>query len=557
MGNTPSELSPRQRMINMMYIVLTALLALNVSKELLTAFITVNKGLKETNQNFARKTRILYNDMDKQYELDSVKVHEYYQKTQKAKRLTKDMVGYIDHLKNILVSYCETGDTTEFKTTWENKEERKITDEWKDVPVAHLEMRRNYDKPTQILVPKGDANAKKGYGYDLKQKIEQYKKDMRNIFNKEEDRKRLNLGLNTDSVYSRIEEATRSWQTYNFYSAILAADVVFLNKLVAEIRNAEANVVSRLLSKISLTDFKFDRVEAKVIPNKSYVMQGEKYKADIFVAAISETQQPEVYVLEGADTSATKKEILNKGKRVDSVHKGMTKYIVSPNNLGERQYAGVVKMRVPGKQDKYNRYRFTSNYIVAKPTAVISATKVNVFYIGVKNPVEVSAPGIANSRLSVTASNASVSGSAGKYKITPHSDAREVIVRANASQKEGSGSKFMGKMKYRVKRLPDPQIKIANRGSGETIRKIALLNQRLIAKLNALFDVKYKVISFKMEVTIGGNTYGERTTGNELSQKMKGLVKRLGRGDNVRFRNITVMGPDGKRNVEGIFYKIK
>lgn len=554
-ANSPGSLSPRQRMINMMYLVLTALLALNVSREILTAFITVNEGLEETNKNFTRKTNLLYNEMDKQYSLDSAKVQKYYNKTQEAKKLTSDMVGYIDHLKNVLVAYTEKKDTTDFKITWETKNDEDTTTMAKNVPVAELGSKDTYDLPTNLLVPDGDSNPKNGYGYKLKKRIDRYKKDMKSLFEEKKARDQLTLGMSTDSVYSRLDGKYLTWQTYNFYHAILAADMVMLNKIVAEIRNAEADVVSKLLSMISVTDFKFDRVEAKVIPKSNYVLQGEKYEADIFVAAVSETQQPDVYVLEGADT-ASRKKIIQEGKKVDTSYSGMTKYIINPSSLGEKSYTGVVKMRVPGTKDQYNYYPFSSDYIVAQPTAVISATKVNVLYIGVENPVKVSVPGVANSRLGVTASNARISGSRGEYMITPTAGAREVVVSASASKEDG-GSRSMGQMKFRVKRLPDPEIKIANRSSGETIRKISLLNQPLIARLDALFDVSYRVVSFKMEVTIGGNTYPKRTNGNKLSPDMKSLVQRLSRGDNVRISNITVAGPDGQRIVDGIYYKIR
>ncbi|MCF8331484.1 MAG: hypothetical protein K9H84_03445 [Bacteroidales bacterium] len=562
-GNSIGALSPRQRMINMMYLVLTALLALNVSKEILNAFIVVNKGLEKTNENFSRKTQLLYGQMSNQMTLDSLKVHKYYYKSLKAKEYSTEMVDYINHLKNVLVAYTENADTsgTDWQiTTWEDENEKEVSGQWFEKPVSMLKNRDSYDAPTHLMVPDGDSKPKKGYGYKLKQKIEQYKADMQSIFDDMDNKSQLNLGLNTDDVYSHIEGREVTWQTYNFYHSILPADLVMLNKIIAEIRNAEADVVSRLLSAITLSDFKFDDVEAKVIPKGSYIISGEEYEADIFVAAISKTQQPDVYVLEGADTSATRNQILENGKKVvDTSYNGMTKYIAKPGGLGEKSYAGIVKMRKPGTTgddpDNFKFYPFNSSYIVAEPTAVISATQVNVLYRGVDNPVEVSAPGVAAANLSVTASNAGVSGGSGRYMLRPGSGPK-TKVRVSARQDDGS-SKFMGEMEFRVKRLPDPEVVIAGKSSGDRISKNALRRSRLFPKLDALFNVRYQVVQFTMDVTVGPNTQSFNTTGDRLSAQMKNIVNSLNRGSTVAFKNIRVRGPDGTRPIPGVFFTIQ
>ncbi|MFO8054535.1 MAG: gliding motility protein GldM [Bacteroidales bacterium] len=558
-GNSLSDLTPRQRMINMMYLVLTALLALNVSKEVLNAFVTVNKGLVETNKNFRQKTNMLYDQMDLELRLDSAKVIEHYKKTQEAKQIAQDMVDYIENLQNVLIAYVEDGDTTELTTTWEDHEGNEVSGEWREKPLGLLGSRDNYQKPTEILVPKGDQNPEKGYGYKLKMRIEKFKEDMRNLFEKEEVRDRLSLGLSTEDVYSQIEEDHRTWQTYNFYYAILAADVLTLNKIIAEVRNAETDVVNSILSQISVTDFKFDRVEAHVIPESNYVMSGQEYEARILVAAISETQQPEVYILEGTDTASEEK-ILNEGVKIDddsAAFDGMTRYMVSPTGLGEKSYTGIVKMRVPGTEDEYNYYPFSSSYIVAEPTAVISATKVNVLYRGVDNPVEVSAAGVATANLSVSASNATIrSAGGGRYNVQP-GQGNTTTIRVTARQDDGS-TRHMGEMEYRVRNLPDPQLVLAGKNSGEDIRRNELKNSRLFPSMqDALFDVQYRVTRFTLSVTVGQNVQRFNAQGDRLTGEMKNIVDRLPRGANVGFSNITVAGPDGTRPINGIFFTLQ
>ncbi|MGM0647619.1 MAG: GldM family protein [Bacteroidota bacterium] len=561
-GNSPGALSPRQRMINMMYLVLTAMLALNVSKEILNAFIVVNEGLEKTNENFSKKTELLYNQMNNQWQLDSAKVDKFYRKSLEIEKESQELVDYINKLKNILIARTEKADTTGSDwetTTWEDEDGQEHEALWREVPVSKLKSRDNYDTPTLLMVPDGDIQPEKGYGYKLKMRIENYKKSILDILDDEEISGDISLGLSTENQYSHIENKELTWQTYNFYHSILAADLVMFNKIIAEVRNAEADAVNRLLSSISISDFKFDEVEAKVVPSSNYIISGEDYSADIFVAAISSTQQPDVYVLEGADTSATRNEILENGTRIDSSHNGMTKYIVKPGGLGDKSYAGVVKMRIPGttgeKPEDFNYYPFNSSYIVAEPTAVISATAVNVLYRGVANPVEVSAPGVAAARLSVTASNASVSGGNGSYNLKPGNGGTSVV-RVSARQDDG-GSKFMGEMEFRVRRLPDPEIVVSGKKSGDKIAKNILTRSRLYPKLDALFNVQYQVVRFSMDVTVGQNTQTFNASGDRLSDQMQNIVSRLNRGSTVAFKNITVRGPDGTRPIPGVFFTIQ
>lgn len=563
-GNSIFSLSPRQRMINMMYLVLTAMLALNVSKEVLNAFVSVNKGLEETNKNFSSKTEMLYNKMDQQMALDSAKVKKYYDKRKKVENMSQDMVDYIHHLQNTLIEFTETGDTTKkSKTSWINKEGEKVEGEWREMPASILENKNNYDKPTNLMVPNGDSQPQKGYGYKLKKRIEEYKSNMRQIFDDIDTTKYqgdLSLGLNTDDVYNRFEGKEVTWQTYNFYHSILVADLVMFNKIIAEVRNAEADVVNRLLSMISITDFKFDDVQAKVVPKSNYIISGDEYKADIFVAAISKTKQPDVYVLEGVDT-ASRERILEEGKLVkDTAYDGLTEYIAEPGGTGEKEFSGVIKMRKPGRTgdqpEDFSYYPFNSSYMVGEPTAVISPTKVNVLYRGVENPVEVSVPGFSASEINVTATNASVSGGRGEYMLQP-GQGNKTVVNVTAEQEDGS-TRSMGEMEFRVKKLPDPEIMIAGKNSGKTIRKVELRNSRLFPSMgDALFDVSYEVTRFTMTVTVGRNTQSFDTKGDRLSDEMKQIVGNLQRGANVSFKNIQVKGPDGTRPISGVFYTVQ
>lgn len=561
-GNSLSALSPRQRMINMMYLVLTALLALNVSVEVLEAFVTVNRGLEETNRNFTRKTQVLYNQLHQELTFDSLRVVDQYEKAQEAKELTEDMVSYVEHLKNVLIAFSEGEDTTNLETTWRDNEGNRVTGMWSEKPLAMLKSRDSYIRATRIMAPGGDENPERGYGYNLKRRIDQFRGDLENIFDPEEEQdiiESLNLGLNTDDIYSHLAESYRSWQTFNFYKAILAANVVTLNRIIAEIRNAEAEVVGAIMSQIRVTDFTFDRVEAYVIPESNYIMSGQEYEAQILVAAMSETQTPEVYILEGVDT-ASHEQILSEGTRISDTATvgGVTRYRTRPGGLGERTYAGLIRLQKAGtpgdKPEDFNLYSFSSSYMVAQPAATIAATAVNVFYRGVDNPLEVSAPGVAAANLSVSASNASISGSAGSYNVRP-GQGHTSTINVSARMPDGS-TRAMGSMEFRVRNLPRPTLQMAGKSSGDNITATELTRARLFPRQDALIEANYSVTGFQMSVTVGNRTQSYNATGDRLTQEMQNMVNNLPRGSVVRFSNIRARGPDGSIPLDGIFFNM-
>ena len=274
--------TPRQKMIAMMYLVLTALLALNVSREILSAFLVVNESMETTNKQFSAKVDEVYSDFEKQYTINPNKVEEYWNKAKEVRNLSSEMVKYIDGLKANVISITE-----------------RIPLEAADtIRLQYVQKKDNFDAPTNYFI---GSDTKKGEAETLLLKIAEYKQQLLKMIS-EKDREGFELGLKTDGEYKDRDGNDESWERHHFFHTILAADITILNKLIAEVYNAETNVVNYLYSSISAEDFKFDQVSAKVIPNSNYVFQGDKYRAEILVAAYDTKQNPEVYVLEGSDT---------------------------------------------------------------------------------------------------------------------------------------------------------------------------------------------------------------------------------------------------------------
>jgi len=392
------EETPRQKMIAMMYLVYTALLALNVSVEILNAFTTVNEGLVITNENYEKKSESLYSEFEAKLAVDKVKVTPFYNKAIKAKKYSQDLINYIKDVRASIVVICEygvklgdfSGNTYKLSDADRNTKEYKIAD---TLNLNNATFKKDdYDKPMEILLP--SSNAEGGAGTEIKKRINQYKKDMLNLLDPK-DREDIHLGMPTEDAYNEHAGQIQNWETNTFYRSVVVADIVMLNRMINEIYNAETAIVTKLIGKISAKDFKFDKIGAKVIPVSNYILQGEKYSADIFVAAYSTTQVPSVLIKTNADTLL--KGDYENAFKIDTAYEGVVKYEVDAGSIGEHKYAGVINIKSPDGTVK--PYHFKSEYIVAKPSITVSATKMNVFYIGVDNPVSISVPGVASDKI--------------------------------------------------------------------------------------------------------------------------------------------------------------
>ncbi len=523
--------TPRQKMIAMMYLVLTALLALNVSKEILDAFLVVNDSIDTTNEKFERKIDETYAKFQQQYELNQEKVGDEWEEALRVKKLTNSMINYVDSLKYQVIAYTEGIPLQEAKV----------------IELVNVAKKDNYDAPTHFFV---GSDTKRGAAEDLKDSINVYRERMLKFIDEDErDIFDNRFGLRTDGDYKNANGKSLGWVDYNFYHTILAADVTILNKIKAEIFNTESDVINYLYSSITEEDFKFSGLSAKVIPKSSYVFKGDEYQAEILVAAIDETQNPVVYVLQNADTM-TREQIPNAEKIVGE--KGSAKLVLPASTEGTKKYAGLIEMTNPYGDKNY--YHFKQNYIVARPSATISPTKMNVFYRGVDNPVAISASGKADSQLDMQITEGKLVRTDTGYIVRDlPPEAYETTIKVYAED-EGS-KKFMGEQLFRVKRLPDPIARVIGASDEKISVKVLLANPFLICTLPDYVDFEYdfKVTSFTMFIPQGGGYFvTEKSESQMFTDKMKSQIQGLKKNDIIVFRDIKVRGPEGPRKIESI-----
>lgn len=523
------KLSPRQKMIGMMYLVLTALLALNVSKEIINAFVTINDSLEVTVKNLTGKNTQAYQAFDKQMQNDPAKTKPFKEKADKIRVESDNLNKYVETLKEELIRKTE-----------------QLEPSAKMIEVKEIAQKDNYDVPTTYMC--GEKNDGKGAkAEELKNKIITYKKNIINILDASDRGKytaRLDGLFNTadptpETNKEMYNEGKRTWEMLNFYHTPVVATIALLTKIQSDVKNAESELVSHLLSSINANDFKFDTLTPRVIAPSSYMIEGQEYSSEIFLAAMSSTSDPEITV------GGSKLEVNN----------GVGTYKVRASGVGEKKYAGLIKIKKP--DNTYQDFKFESSYIVAKPSSSVAADKMNVIYIGVDNPITISVPGVPDEKVKVSAAGVELVAAPGQAK--GHYIARakgqpgKAVIKVTA---DFNGKPMqMGEFEFRLKRIPDPVAKVGGKKDGNIPKSALAAQQGIIPTMEGFdFELYPKVLSFKMSRYGKGRDPIEKSSeSGALTGDMKQVIEQARAGDKILFEYINVSMPDGtKRQVNSI-----
>lgn len=521
MGATNCPETPRQRMISMMYLVYTAMLALNVSAEILQAFVTVGDSMEVTNKLLLGKAESTYIMFENSYKQDPGKVGENWAKAQEVRAKTKEIINYIDNIKYELFVAVEG-------TPGGVKEAKRLLDaKGFDAVVKKDE----YSTPTNYFL-EGSEDGSKGKAIELRKKIETYQKDMLTYASGSFKNALKNMQIKTEGSFKNASGQTLNWQMYNFFHTITLADMVLLNKFKSEIQNAELDLVNHLYSAVSADDFKFNTVIAKVIPKSTYIIQGGQYEAEVFVAAYDSRSE-----LTG--------EVRGQQYVGDS---GMLKLKFGAGAIGPQKYNGTLYVK---KESGAVPYDFQGEYFVAAPSATISPTKMNVLYIGVENPISVSVPGANSKDVNVSATGAGISLRKikdGEYVATVKSQGKASI---NVTANMGGKNMNMGTMDFRCKVIPKPTAMVGTYTGGRIPKESLLTQGGLRVSMEGFdFPVTYNVTSFTMAFNTGGDAQAPiQATGSQFTAEMKAKLAKLRRGNKVYIENIRAKGPDGEKAV--------
>lgn len=495
-------------MIGMMYLVLTALLALNVSVEILNAFLVVNESMETTNRTFSSKTSDYYSSFEKQYKNDPVKVGPYWENAKKARVLSDELKAYLNNVKYEAIS----------------RSEKIPLDSAKVRPLYTIGTKDKYDETTVYFIG-NSVDGSKGKAGEMRQKISKFKEELLNLV-EPADRANIKVGLDLVGPFYDADHKPQNWEMHNFYHTILAADVTILNKLVAEVQNAELDVVTHLKSKIGATDFKIDQVGATVVPKSQYVFMGENYEAEVFVTAM-DTKQEFTANIGGMRTSEN----------------GVIKVTLPATSPGPKTVTGQVMYKSPTGEVKPYEVKF--DYIVAPPSLSVSATKMNVFYIGVDNPVSISAGGVSPDQINASITNGTITRSGAEWVVRPSTPGKATVA---VNAKLGDRMKSMGGVEYRVKNVPDPVAYIANSSGGPVSKDMVMAAGGIIPRMPADFEfnLNFIITSFKFSGNRKGDIIDYGGNGNVLTSQMKEFIRGARRGEKIILEDIYAKGPDGK-----------
>jgi gliding motility-associated protein gldM len=509
MGSNNNRLSPRQKMINLMYIVLTAMLALNVSSDVLNGFTQVEDGLKRTNNNVEQRNAAILGTLEAFAAQNPDKGKRWYDKATEVRHITDLLYTQIDSLKQEIVRKADGS----------------------DADVNNILNRDDLEAASVVML----TGAHPG-GPRLRTAIDAYRAYISSLMVDSIKRQSIEKTLSTAPVLRKGTLGKQTWEESKFDTQPVVAAVTLLTKLQNDVKYAEGEALQTLLANVDAGDVRVNELNAFVIPQSRFVMRGGRYSANIVLAAVDTTARPEVFI---------------NGNKLGNSN-GL--YEINPGATGTFDYSGYLE--VPHGDGSVTRHPFQSSYTVIEPTATVSATMMNVLYAGIDNPISISVPGVANSTVSATMTNGKLTRQGDQWVAHPDKVGEEAVVSVMAEM-DGHPMK-MSETKFRVRKLPDPSPYIAfkdangntNRykGGGRGLPKTQLMSAPGIEAAidDDLLNIQFKVLSFETVFFDSmGNAIPEVSAGDQFSQRQKDSFRRLSRGKRFYISRVKAVGPDG------------
>ena len=548
------KLSPRQQMINMMYLVLTALLAMNVSKEILDAFITIDQGQKNTTKSLDGKIGQQMASFAASATENPKKYGPSYEKAKSIDKTSDEIFDHINEIKAAIIMAVEG---------YEDKAEVLANDTVLDI--QYISSKDNYDEPTRIMYGSDEANPIEGpcevgcegdySAVSLRKKLQAYSADI----TKEISDPKLKESVTKMFTYDNMIDADGmeiSWEFMNFNKVPIAGVLTILSKLQSDVKSAQATALDYLYADVEKASYKFTTLKDAVIPQATTITTGSNYEAEVFLAAYDEQNVPEILLGKpGVKYDSLKQELVGEFDQLemDGV-KG--KVQIAAGGLGAQHREGVIKFKPLGQPEVITPFKL--DYTVVAPTLVVSPTKMNVFYRGVDNPVSVGVPGFTDKDITASCDGCTINKASDGYTVRVN-QGKEAKIYATAKLPDG-GTKRLGPATFRIKSVPDPVPQFAGKGAGDAVVKKAELTaaQGVIAKMKDFeFDLKFTVTQFKMGMVIGGQYVEQTSKSNRVTAEMKTMMKKAKRGQKVFIEGIKAKGPDGKvRNLGSLAFKV-
>ena len=497
--------SPRQKMINLMYVVLMAMLALNVSNEVLNGFSIVEESLLRTTANAAQENQVIYDDFEQQLASNPQKVREWYEKAMRVRQMSDSLYNLAAQLK---IAIAREADGSEADPT-------------------NLQNKEDLEAANQVMLAPG-----RGRGGELKAAIDSYREGILAMIT--DSTKRMTVASDlTTQVPSGV--LGKNWQEYMFEAMPAVAAVTLLSKLQNDVRNAEKEVLHTLVQNIDVKDIRVNALDAFVIPNSQTIVQGDRFSARIVMAAIDTTQVPDIYI---------------GGHKVDLPD---NIYETVCSRTGDFTLAGYIQT-INGNGDPIRR-DFEQRYTVVEPSATVSADLTRMLYAGYSNPISISVPGVPLNKISATMTNGTLTPNGpGKYIAHPSQIGQDAVITVTSTNT--GHPQQMGTFSFRVRKLPDPTPFIAatddqgnpSRFKGGNMSKASLMAAQTVGAAidDGILDISFRVLSFQTVFFDNmGNAKPINSDGANFSAAQKEQFRRLSRGRRFYISSVTAIGPDG------------
>lgn len=498
---------PRQKMINIMYLVLTAILALNVSAEILNAFKVVDSSLAKSNAAIDASNTTLFASLKSKMEdpANREKAIIWNGKAEEAKKLAEQLYNKIEGFKDSLK-----------RASGYNPEKGVMTFKEDDLEAA-----------THMFIVNGR-------GPELLKDLTNLKASLLNLDPsiKKEFESKLPIDL---SVPPSTTGSQNSWEYNYFHMTPTIAAVTILSKFENDIKNAENQIITYCQNQVGAVVFKLNKFEPIASASSTYLMPGQELVVQAGVGAFNDQSKPSISI-DGTPVALNDRGVAEKKFNVSGT--GNKKVHVSINYTNPNT----------GAVEKLEK---DIDYTVGVPGgAAVMLDKMNVFYIGVDNPITISS-GSGWDKTTVTPTGCSLSGS-GSNRIVKVTTPGKATITVSA---DGKSSTF----DFRVKRIPDPVFKVGPSSGGGIQAAVFKSQQFCRAELeNFDFDARFQVVSGTVYFTGAGFPVTQIATLNGNNLGGIAQMANCKPGTSVIFDNIQVVGPDGtKRTIQAPGFLLK
>ena len=493
----------RQKMINLMYLVFIAMVALNVSSDVLAGFDKVGEGLAQMLATTTERNDRTGMELQLAYNHNPDKAATAFARGKQIQSAADSLYQFIDELKQLIV----------------------VKTDGKDGDVNNIDRKDDMNASAAIMLNPLDHK-----GAQLRSRIEHFRQLAGSMMLDSGKRHAM------ENILSTAPKGVQPWENSLFEGMPTIAAVTLLTQIQTDLRNVEGEVLSELIRSIDIGDFRVNKIEAQVVPESQIVMSGGTYRAQIVLSSVDSTQQPRIVV---------------NGKELPASSRGI--YSVPTGTSGTFPIKGFIEMR--RGDGTLEKHEFNSEYTVTAPMASIAPTLMNVLYAGIDNPINIAVPGVAGEAISATMSNGSLTKQGNQWVARPAKVGTEAVISVSARGMDGSVKK-VAEQRLRVRSLPDPlpyiEYKDAN-GASKRFRGGSLAKRDLLAAggIKAAIDddileVSYSVVRFQLTFFDQmGNAMPEVGQGDRFSERQLSRIRSLSRGKRFYISEVIARGPDG------------